>query len=89
MAYSHLETEIETQAFTAALARLYGLEKSEEAKNRCKKVINGFRETFRNDAEALFSAPGRTEIGGNHTDHQHGRVLAAAINLDILAAAAP
>ena len=89
MAYSHLETEIETQAFTAALARLYGLEKSEEAKNRCKEVINGFRETFRNDAEALFSAPGRTEIGGNHTDHQHGRVLAAAINLDILAAAAP
>lgn len=89
MGYSHLETEIETQAFTAALARLYGLEKSEEAKNRCKEVINGFRETFRNDAEALFSAPGRTEIGGNHTDHQHGRVLAAAINLDILAAAAP
>lgn len=89
MAYSHLETEIETQAFTAVLARLYGLEKSEEAKNRCKEVINGFRETFRNDAEALFSAPGRTEIGGNHTDHQHGRVLAAAINLDILAAAAP
>ena len=89
MAYSHLETEIETQAFTAALARLYGLEKSEEAKKRCKEVINGFRETFRNDAEALFSAPGRTEIGGNHTDHQHGRILAAAINLDILAAAAP
>ena len=89
MAYSHLETEIETQAFAAALARLYSLEKTEEAKNRCKEVINGFRETFRNDAEALFSAPGRTEIGGNHTDHQHGRVLAAAINLDILAAAAP
>jgi galactokinase len=37
----------------------------------------------------LFSAPGRTEIGGNHTDHQHGRVLAAAVDLDILAAAAP
>lgn len=28
-----------------------------------------------------FSAPGRVEIGGNHTDHQHGRVLAAAIDL--------
>ena len=37
----------------------------------------------------LCSAPGRTEICGNHTDHQHGRVLAAAVNLDILAAAAP
>lgn len=34
-----------------------------------------------------FSAPGRTEIGGNHTDHNHGRVLAAAVNLDIVAGA--
>lgn len=40
-------------------------------------------------AAALFSAPGRTEIGGNHTDHQHGRVLAGSVNLDMIAAAAP
>ena len=33
----------------------------------------------------VFSAPGRTEIGGNHTDHQHGCVLAAAIDLDVIA----
>lgn len=32
-----------------------------------------------------FSAPGRTEIGGNHTDHQHGCVLAAAVNLETVA----
>ena len=37
----------------------------------------------------FFSAPGRTEVGGNHTDHQHGCVLAAAVDLDILAAALP
>ena len=37
-------------------------------------------------AAAFGSAPGRTEIGGNHTDHQHGRVLAAAVNLDTQAA---
>ena len=36
-----------------------------------------------------FSAPGRTEIGGNHTDHQQGRVLAAAVDLDMLAAVRP
>ena len=36
-----------------------------------------------------FSAPGRTEIGGNHTDHQHGRVLAGSVNIDMIAAAAP
>lgn len=34
----------------------------------------------------LFSAPGRTEVGGNHTDHQQGRVLAASVNMDIVAA---
>lgn len=38
---------------------------------------------------ALFSGPGRTELGGNHTDHQHGCVLAASVNMDMLAAAAP
>lgn len=42
----------------------------------------------RRDAR-LFSAPGRTEVGGNHTDHNHGRVLAAAVDLDALAVAAP
>lgn len=38
---------------------------------------------------ALFSAPGRSELGGNHTDHEHGCVLAAAVNTDMLACAAP
>ncbi len=40
-------------------------------------------------AASLFSAPGRTEIGGNHTDHQHGCVLAGAVNMDMIAAVAP
>ena len=37
---------------------------------------------------ALYSAPGRTELGGNHTDHQRGCVLAASVSLDLMAAAA-
>lgn len=41
------------------------------------------------DSVALFTTPGRTEIGGNHTDHQHGRVLAGSVNLDIIAAVTP
>ena len=41
------------------------------------------------DSIQMISAPGRTEIGGNHTDHNHGRVLAAAVNLDALCAASP
>ena len=43
---------------------------------------NGFKNAFGCDPERYFSAPGRTELSGNHTDHQHGRVLAAAVNLD-------
>ena len=46
----------------------------------------GFAASFGGNPEIYFSAPGRTEIGGNHTDHQHGRVLAAAVNLDTVAA---
>ena len=46
----------------------------------------GFAAVFGGAPERYFSAPGRTEIGGNHTDHQRGRVLAGAVNLDTLAA---
>ena len=46
----------------------------------------GFAAAFSGAPECYFSAPGRTEIGGNHTDHQRGRVLAAAVNLDTVAA---
>ena len=46
----------------------------------------GFEAAFGGKPERYFSAPGRTEIGGNHTDHQRGRVLAAAVNLDTCAA---
>lgn len=46
----------------------------------------GFMAQFGYLPERYFSAPGRTEIGGNHTDHQRGRVLAAAVNLDTVAA---
>lgn len=49
-------------------------------------VCAGFSAAFGCDPTHFFSAPGRTEIGGNHTDHQRGRVLAAAVNLHTLAA---
>lgn len=71
------------------LVRLYGQERLEEARCRCVAAAHGFEEIFGTRAEALFSAPGRTELGGNHTDHQHGRVLAAGVDLDILAAVTP
>ena len=49
----------------------------------------GFAAAFGGAPERYFSAPGRTEIGGNHTDHQRGRVLAASVNLDTRAAVRP
>ena len=51
-----------------------------------QKLDAGFAAVFGGAPERYFSAPGRTEIGGNHTDHQRGRVLAAAVNLDTVAA---
>ena len=49
----------------------------------------GFAAAFGGAPSRYFSAPGRTEIGGNHTDHQRGRVLAGAVNLDTVAAVRP
>ncbi len=68
------------------LSKLYGPEKLAQSKERLGGVLAGFEKTFGAPAQSVFSAPGRTEIGGNHTDHQHGHVLAAGVDLDILAA---
>ena len=59
----------------------------EEAKRYALNA--GFAAAFGGDPVRYYSAPGRTEIGGNHTDHQRGRVLAAAVNLDTIAAVRP
>lgn len=56
-------------------------------RNRINSVIEGYTKVFGDaDEMAIFSAPGRTEIGGNHTDHQHGCVIAGSVNLDVIAA---
>lgn len=55
-------------------------------RRRYEKAAEEFARLYPNREDiAVYSAPGRTEVGGNHTDHQHGCVLAAAINLDIIA----
>ena len=55
--------------------------------SRIESLKKTFHTAFPNAIPTVFSAPGRTEIGGNHTDHQHGRVLCAAVNLDTVACA--
>ena len=86
--HTRLEACLEQLSFEETLIRLYGREGKDRARTRCLETAEGFRQTFGYSAQALLSAPGRTELGGNHTDHQHGCVLAAAVDLDILAAAA-
>lgn len=61
----------------------------EKYKSRMEGLLKAYTEHFTDpDDIHLFSAPGRIEVGGNHTDHQHGNVLAAAIDRDMIAAAA-
>ena len=54
-------------------------------KDRYVAAIETYEKLYGADAVEIYSAPGRSEIGGNHTDHQHGEVLATSINLDAIA----
>ena len=74
---------IENGKFDKDFAKLY--QDVEVARNRYIKACKDFTEIFGNKENVrIFSAPGRTEVGGNHTDHQHGRVLAGSVDLDII-----
>lgn len=79
-----LKQNIQNGMFDRDFVLLYG--EVEIAKSRYSDAIDEFVNLYgEHDNIRLFSAPGRTEIGGNHTDHQHGRVLAGSVNLDIIA----
>ncbi len=52
---------------------------------RYQRAIREFENLYGSGEAEIYSAPGRSEVGGNHTDHQHGEVLAASINLDAIA----
>ncbi|MGI5898793.1 MAG: galactokinase [Christensenellales bacterium] len=70
---------------------IYGARAAEQ-QERYKALAERFLGIFPNQSKEnlrFFSAPGRTEICGNHTDHNRGKVLAAAVNLDAICAAAP
>lgn len=77
--------------FDNALCRLYGEDPNVLSKQRERyaKAVEEFEKHFDGTRELrLYSAPGRTEIGGNHTDHNHGVVMAAAVDLDMVAVVA-
>ena len=78
---------IPTKPQEMAISQLYA--DSETARSRLQDVREEFRRRFGTAPQAVVSVPGRIEIGGNHTDHNHGQVLAAAVNPDMIAAFAP
>ena len=78
-------------AFDPALSKLYACrgEALAACRQRYIDAVLAFGREFGESGDiALFSAPGRTELCGNHTDHQGGHVLAASVDLDIIAVAA-
>ena len=82
--------ETDFEQLEKSILGVYGAPQLAAQRSRYQKLLQGFQNAFGSREHiAVFSAPGRTEIGGNHTDHQHGRVLAASIDLDAIAAVAP
>ena len=86
---SELKQQIQSGAYDAALAELYTAAQVPAQRERYLRTIEGFEKNFGAGRQVrLYSAPGRTEIGGNHTDHNNGVVMAAAVDLDIIAVVA-
>ena len=91
MRRGQLLRELEQGGLPERLEPVYGKD-APGAAYRLRELVLEYGETFPcgDDAETLlFSTPGRTELGGNHTDHQHGHGLAASVNLDTIACVVP
>ena len=89
MKLSEWKKAVQEERFLKSLEPMYG-NTAGDNRPRYAGLLDLYEKTFQAGGDEqvfLFSAPGRTEIGGNHTDHQHGRVLAAAVNMDTIAAA--
>jgi len=85
---TNLKKQIAEGTYDSYFERLYGDAERAFQKQRYTEVIEGFEKRFGEATVAIFSAPGRTEICGNHTDHQNGRVITAAVDLDVVAVVA-
>lgn len=79
------------QPIHGTLETLYKEETLGRQEQRYRNAIEAYKSYFASDGEKIrvFSAPGRTEVGGNHTDHNCGKVLAASVDLDIVAIVEP
>ena len=81
-----LKQKLATAEYDELFAKIYKKEDVAAQKERYIALAENFDKLFGTGRDvAVFSAPGRTEVGGNHTDHNHGKVLAASVNLDAVA----
>ncbi len=90
MNVTELRAALQSGALDEKLSALYGAHALDAQKARYTALLDRFVATFGADREAIFcSVAGRSELSGNHTDHNHGCVIAASIDLDIIALASP
>lgn len=76
---------LKSDKYKTILTKMYGENQEEINRERYESLIHGYEKRYGVDDDIeVFSAPGRTELGGNHTDHNNGKVLAGSINLDCL-----
>lgn len=85
MIYSELKECISSTQLDDKLKKIYCIDNLTEIKKRYLDLLEEAYATYGDGDYHFISSPGRSEIGGNHTDHQHGHVLAASINIDNLA----
>lgn len=88
--FKSMKTLLEEKKLGDGFSKVYLPAQYDEQYERFLDVLSDFGEYFDKNEErevSLFSAPGRSEVCGNHTDHNHGRVLAAGISLDAIAVA--
>ena len=88
MKATELKIKLESGELDTTLSHLYRNDKILSERKRYIDAVSEFISLYGDSEVSLFSVPGRTEISGNHTDHNHGCVLAAGIDLDIIAVAA-
>ena len=89
MKIQDFQDKVTCGGFDNIFANIYKPQDIESQKSRYMSAVEKFTALYpnRNDIH-VYSAPGRTEIGGNHTDHQHGCVIAGAVDLDVIGVAA-
>ena len=85
MEYLKLKEYINSNKINKTLSKIICSDDLTEEKKRYLKVLDEAYELYGDGDYHLISSPGRSEIGGNHTDHQHGNVLAAGLNIDNIA----